>query len=62
MSEVEELENRVYNLPKEDFAQFRDWFLELGNERWDEQIKTDFQVEKSNALINKAKEEFAQPT
>lgn len=60
MSEVEELENRVYNLPKEDFAKFRDWFLELANERWDYQIKSDYQDGKFNRLIEKAREEFAQ--
>lgn len=60
MSEVEELESRVYNLPKEEFTQFRDWFLQLENDRWDAQIKSDFQAGKFNKLIAKAREEFAQ--
>jgi hypothetical protein len=60
MSEIKELENRVYKLPKEDFAKFRDWFFELENERWDNQIKADFQAGKFNRLIEKAREEFAQ--
>ncbi|MDO8846455.1 hypothetical protein [Methylicorpusculum sp.] len=60
MSEVEELESRVYNLPKEEFTQFRDWFLQLENDRWDAQIKSDFQAGKFNKLIAKAREAFAQ--
>jgi len=60
MSEVEELEIRVRNLPKEDFTKFRDWFLQLESELWDKQIKSDFQAGKFNRLIEKARDEFAQ--
>lgn len=60
MTEVEELEDRVRNLPKEEFSKFRDWFFEVENELWDKQIKTDFQAGKFNRLIEKAREEFAQ--
>jgi hypothetical protein len=62
MSEVEELEIRVRNLPKEDFTKFRDWFLQLESELWDKQIKSDFQAGKFNRLIEKARDEFAQGT
>ncbi|ASF46649.1 hypothetical protein [Methylovulum psychrotolerans] len=60
MSEVEELETRVRNLPKEEFTKFRDWFLGLENELWDKQIQSDFRAGKFNKLIEKAREEFAQ--
>jgi hypothetical protein len=60
MSEVEELEVRVQNLPKEEFTQFRDWFLDLENELWDKQIASDFHAGKFNRLIKNAKGEFAQ--
>ncbi|MEI7824597.1 MAG: hypothetical protein WCI01_04805 [Chlorobiaceae bacterium] len=60
MSEVEEIELRVKNLSREEFAKFRDWFLELDNESWDKQIATDFRAGKFDRLISKAKEEFAQ--
>lgn len=33
MSEVEELEAKVQNLAAEDFARFRDWFMEFSNAR-----------------------------
>ena len=60
MSEVEELETRIRNLPKEEFTQFRDWFFELENELWDNQIQSDFRAGKFNKLIEKAREEFSQ--
>jgi len=60
MNEVEELETRVRNLPKEDFTKFRDWFIQLEDELWDQQIRADFQTGKFNRLIEKAREEFAQ--
>jgi len=38
MAEVEELEARIRNLPKEDFSRLRDWFYQLEDELWDQQI------------------------
>ena len=60
MTEIEELEARVRNLPQEDFSKFRDWFHELENERWDQQIQTDFKAGKFDQLIAKARREYAQ--
>lgn len=60
MSEIEELESRVQSLPKEEFAKFRNWFLELENELWDKQIAADFRAGKFNRLIKNAREEFVQ--
>ncbi|MDD2722611.1 MAG: alpha/beta hydrolase [Methylovulum sp.] len=60
MNEVEELETRVRNLLEEEFTKFRDWFFELENDLWDNQIQSDFRVGKFNKLIEKAREEFAQ--
>jgi len=60
MSEVEELETRVRNLPKEEFTKFRDWFFELENDLWDNQIQSDFRAGKFNKLIEKARKEFIQ--
>ncbi len=60
MSEVEELENRVQSLSKEEFTKFRDWFLEFENELWDKQIASDFRAGKFNRLIENARKEFTQ--
>jgi hypothetical protein len=60
MNEVEELEARVQKLPKDEFNQFRDWFIEFENELWDKQIAADFRAGKLNRLIENAKKEMAQ--
>ncbi len=41
MSELEQLEQQVLNLPPQDLAQFREWFLELDARMWDQQIEAD---------------------
>jgi hypothetical protein len=60
MSEVEELEARIRNLPGEELAKFRDWFYQFEHELWDQQIKSDFQAGKFKQLIERARAEFAQ--
>lgn len=60
MSDVEEIEACVRNLPHNVLAQFRDWFHEFENEHWDQQIKADFHAGKFKELIATAREEFAQ--
>jgi hypothetical protein len=60
MSEVEELEVRIRNLPSQELAKFRDWFYQFENELWDQQIKSDFKAGKFDKLVEKARAEFAQ--
>lgn len=60
MSQVEELQIQIRNLPTEDFSKLREWFLQLEDELWDQQISTDFKAGKFNTRIEKAWAEFAQ--
>lgn len=60
MTEIEEIETRIRNLPKEDFSKLRDWFYQLEDDLWDQQIQSDFKAGKFNKLIEKARTEFAQ--
>ncbi len=60
MSEVEQLEQRVSNLPPKDLAQFQTWFLEFDARLWDEQIEADLKAGKLDALIAEARAEFKQ--
>ena len=59
MGEVEELEMRIKQLSPEDTAKLRGWFLELDNERWDEQIASDAKSGRFKNLIERARNEFA---
>ena len=61
MTEIEELEERIQRLPKEDFSKLRDWFYQLENELWDQQIKSDFKSGKFDKLIKKARTELIKP-
>lgn len=58
MSEVEQLELRVSNLPPKDLAQFRAWFLEFDARQWDQQIEADLKAGKLDSLIAEARAEF----
>jgi hypothetical protein len=58
MTEVEELEARISNLSPQDLAKLRDWFLELDNQVWDEQIAADYKAGKLQRLVDKAREEL----
>ncbi len=62
MSYVEELESKILELPKQDFALLRNWMFELDDSQWDKQIASDLKAGKLNHLINKAKTEMAAGT
>jgi hypothetical protein len=62
MSNVEELESKILELPKQDFALLRNWLFELDDSQWDKQIASDLKTGKLNHLINKAKAEMAAGT
>ena len=49
-SEIEELEARIMNLPRQDLARLRDWFLDLDDQLWDQQIAADFKAQCLRAL------------
>jgi hypothetical protein len=60
MSEIEELEARISNLTRQDLAKLRDWFFQLDNDLWDQQIASDFKAGKLKGLIDRAREELAE--
>jgi hypothetical protein len=59
MSYVEELETKIMSLPKQDFAQLRNWMFELDDAQWDRQIASDLKAGKLNHLIANARAEMA---
>jgi hypothetical protein len=54
MSELEELEKRIRNLPPEELAKFRAWFVEFDHVMWDRQIESDAKSGKLDRLLNEA--------
>lgn len=58
MSDLEELERRIQNLPSEDLAKFRDWFIEFDHLIWDKQIEADSKAGRLDGLISEALAEY----
>ncbi len=59
MSEVDELQARIVDLPAQDLAKLRDWLFDLDEDLWDRQISADFRAGKFKSLIDDAREELA---
>ena len=54
MGKVDNLEEETRELPPEDLAEFRVWFLEFDWAEWDRQIERDVAAGKLDALGEKA--------
>lgn len=54
MSDLEELERRIQNLPIEDLSKFRAWFIEFDHLLWDRQIAADSKAGKLHGLVSEA--------
>jgi len=58
MNSVEEIKFAVTQLPIEQFAQFRQWFLEKEADDWDRQIESDIKAGKLDFLVYEALHEY----
>ena len=54
MSDLEELEQKIQNLPIEDLSKFRAWFMEFDHLLWDKQIEVDAKAGKLHGLVSEA--------
>jgi hypothetical protein len=54
MSELEDLERRIQNLPAAELAKFRAWFIEFDHLVWDRQIEADSKSGKLEGLVSQA--------
>ena len=59
MSEVEQLEQKIQNLPEAELVKFRAWFAEFDANAWDRQFERDVSVGKLDALADKALRDHA---
>jgi len=57
MSTLEDLEKQIIGLSKTDMEKFRAWFFKLDGMAWDEQIESDMQTGKLDALAKLALKE-----
>jgi hypothetical protein len=54
MTRIEQLEMAVASLPKEEYVQFRRWFLDRDWEKWDREIEADSAAGKLEFLLQEA--------
>ena len=54
MSNLSDIEQSVSKLPDEEFARFRQWFLEFENKKWDLQAEQDINENKLSDIVNEA--------
>jgi hypothetical protein len=58
MRKIEEIEQQIKNLSREEFAELREWFLEQDWKAWDAQIEADSNSGKLDRLVSEAKTEY----
>jgi hypothetical protein len=58
MNELKEIEKKIRDLPPEDLAKFREWFIEFDWKSWDLQIEEDLKSGKLDRLISEAMADF----
>ena len=58
MSNLEELEHRIQNLPVNELVKFREWFIEFDHLLWDKQIDADSKTGKLNGLVAEARADY----
>jgi len=54
MSDLEEIERRIQELPPDELARFRAWFIEFDHLLWDRQIEADSKAGKLDKLAAEA--------
>jgi hypothetical protein len=58
MRKIEEIEQQIKNLSREEFAELREWFLKQDWKAWDAQIEADSTSGKLDRLVSEAKTEY----
>lgn len=59
MRKIQELEEQIQRLSREEFAELREWFLEQDWQAWDAQIEADSKAGKLGHLVSEAKAEYS---
>ncbi len=54
MSRIEEIENAVAELPREELTRFREWFAEFEARVWDREIEEDVEAGRLDKLAEEA--------
>jgi hypothetical protein len=55
MRKIDEIEQQIQELSREEFAELREWFLEQDWKAWDAQIEADAEAGKLDKFVSEAK-------
>jgi hypothetical protein len=55
---LEQIENAILKLPPDEYQKLLQWFTELDNQRWDEQLEKDIADGKLEAFAQEAIADF----
>lgn len=58
MRKIEEIEEQIEQLSREEFAELREWFLEHDWKAWDVQIEADAKAGKLDSIVSEAQAEY----
>ena len=58
MRKIEEIEDQIRKLSREEFAELREWIIEQDWKAWDSQIEADARSGKLDRLVSEAKAEY----
>jgi hypothetical protein len=58
MRKLEEIENQIKALSREEFKELREWVLERDWEAWDAQIGRDAEAGKLDRALNEARDDY----
>jgi hypothetical protein len=58
MRKIEELEQQIQKLSREEYAELREWFMEQDWKAWDAQIESDAKAGKLDQLVSDANAEY----
>ena len=58
MRKIEEIEEQIQKLSREEFAELREWLLEQDWKAWDSQLEADVKAGKLDKLVSEARAEY----
>ena len=58
MRKIEEIEEQIQKLSREEFVELREWFLEQDWKAWDSQLEADVKAGKLDKLVSEARAEY----
>jgi len=56
---IEQIENAIASLPREDFMRLAEWFAEFEAEQWDGQIEEDHRAGRLDHVIERVRSDIA---